>query len=467
MATENTGYAREGKLAEWLSEAHRIHMIGIGGAGMRVLARLLADKGYAVTGSDSASLEGAMALSLAGIPVTPPDASGPIIDADLAVYSTAVPKDHPEMRAAEARSIPLVSRADLFGGLMGSYCECIGIAGTHGKSTTAAMCGAILEADGRRPTLAVGAPLHGQLDGYKKGGGGALVFEACEYGDAFLAFSPTVAVLTNAEWDHPDYFPSRAAAVASFARYLSLPSVRVAVINRDDEGAREAAAELCVPTVTFGFSEGAELRATELAVSEKSTEFTLTERGECLGRVTLRVRGRHNVENALAAAATARAVGVSRQAVLSALSAFPGIGRRLEYRGTLRGVAYYDDYAHHPTEIRASLSALSARGRLFCVYQPHTYTRTGALFSELTHAFGAAYRTVVVDTYAAREDADRGPSAKALAAAIGPSALYLETPELAALWLREHVREGDTVVVMGAGDVGERFFVGEHAFSET
>ncbi len=466
MATENTGYAREGKLAVWLSEAHRIHMIGICGAGMRVLARLLADKGYAVTGSDSGSLDGAMALSLAGIAVTSPAADGPIIDADLAVYSTAVPKEHPEMLAAKARGIPLASRADLLGALMGSYCEGIGVAGTHGKSTTAAMCGAILEADGRRPTLAVGAPLRGQLDGYKKGGGGALVFEACEYGDAFLAFSPTVAVLTNAEWDHPDYFPSREAVIASFSRYLSLPSVRVAVVNRDDEGARQAAAALVVPTVTFGFSEGADLRATDLSFGENATEFTLWERGERLGRVTLRLRGRHNAENALAAAAAARAVGVTPQAVLSALSSFPGIGRRLEYRGTLSGVDYYDDYAHHPTEIRASLSALSPRGRLFCVYQPHTYTRTGGLFTEFSQAFSAAYRTVVVDTYAAREDRSLGPSACDLAAAIGPTALYLKTPELAALWLDAHTREGDAVVIMGAGDVGERFFVGERAFAE-
>ncbi|MBQ2719558.1 MAG: UDP-N-acetylmuramate--L-alanine ligase, partial [Clostridia bacterium] len=291
-----------------------------------------------------------------------------------------------------------------------------------------------------------------------------LVLEACEYGDAFLAFSPTVAVLTNAEWDHPDYFPDRAAVLDSFRRYLSLPSVRVAVVNRDDEGAREAAAGLCVPTVTFGLSEGSELCATDLTKTAEGTDFTLLERGTLLGRVSLRVKGHHNVENALAAAAAARAVGASPRAVLSALSSFPGIGRRLEYRGTLRGVRYYDDYAHHPTEIRASLEALGADGgRVLCVYQPHTYTRTGGLLSEFAAAFSAAERTLITDTYAAREAGDRGPSSRELAAAIGPSALYLGSPELCALWLSQNARAGDTVVVMGAGDVGERFFVGERA----
>ena len=227
MSVENTRYAAEGELGVLLARARRIHFIGIAGAGMRVLAKMCADRGYTVTGSDgNCTGEGALSLSISGIPVSPPSGDGDIVAADLAVYSLAVPKDHPELCAARERGIPLCSRADLLGALMGEYREAVGVAGTHGKSTVTAMIGEVLAALGRDPTVAVGAPLTPRGDGYRAGGRELFVFEACEYRASFLSCAPTVALLTNAEWDHPDCFPDRASCLASFRAYLALPSVR-------------------------------------------------------------------------------------------------------------------------------------------------------------------------------------------------------------------------------------------------
>ncbi len=461
---ENTAYGKRGELGAILGKTERIHMIGILGAGMRVLARLLSDLGYTVTGTDERAHR-ETSLGDGAILVHPPLRDGAIIDADLCVYSTAVGKDHPEVAAAEACGIPLISRADLFGEVMQAYPVRIGVAGTHGKSTTTAMCADLLAAGGRAPTVAVGASLPDDGDGYRFGRGEALVFEACEYANAFLSFSPTVAVLTNAAWDHPDFFRTPEEALASFRSFLSLPSVLTAVINLDNKGARCAAVGLSVPVITFGCAEEADVRAAGITVGDGGcASFTLLDRGKPLDRVTLRVPGRHNVENALAAAAAALAVGVSDEAVLCGLSSFSGAGRRTEYRGTRGGVRYYDDYAHHPEEIEASLSAVRGRGRLFCLYQPHTYSRTAAFFEQFCRAFSLADAVVVTDTYAAREQEEDGLGSRALAKGIGESAVYLPTPEVAALWLSDRLSPGDTVIVMGAGDVSQRFFSGERSF---
>ena len=440
-------------------------MIGILGAGMRVLARLLADLGYAVEGTDERA-GGVSSLADGAIRVLPPLCDGAIIDADLCVYSTAVGKDHPERLAAAARGIPQRSRAELLGEVMRTYPVRLGVAGTHGKSTTTAMCAAILTADGRDPTVAVGAALPDDGDGYRFGRGDSLVFEACEYERAFLHFSPTVAVLNNASWDHPDTFHDGSAALAAFRAYLSLPSVETAVVNLDHGGARRAAVGLSVPVITFGHSEQADVRAAGVTVGEGGcASFTLLDRGRPLGRVVLQIPGRHNVENAMAAAAAALAVGVSDGAILAGLSSFRGALRRTEYRGTLRDVRYYDDYAHHPEEIAASLTALRGRGRLFCLYQPHTYSRTAAFFEGFCRALSLADTVIVTDTYAARESPEDGVGSRALAEGIGDGALYLPTPEVAALWLAHRLAPGDTVVVMGAGDVSARFFTGERSFA--
>ena len=460
---ENTFLFSDDKKRDGLFSLHRIHFIGILGAGMRVAARMAADLGFAVSGSDSAAppegeLEGIGALSRPG------EGSSGILTADLAVFSLAIAEDDPEILMAKGRGIPLVSRADFLGALMAGYRERIGIAGTHGKSTVTAMCAALLEHAGMDPCVAVGAPLAHQGDGYRAGGEDVLVFEACEYKHSFLAFCPTVAVLLNAEWDHPDCFCDHAAILDAFYRYLSLPSVRIAVLPTDDRHAAACAARLSVPIITFGMAEEADIRASEILFQKEGISFLLSAFGVAVGRVSLSVFGVHNVENALAAYAAATAVGIPPDP--QALSSFLGVGRRLRYRGTYGGARYYDDYAHHPTEIAAGIAALSERGRLIAVFQPHTYSRTVALFSELCAALRAADLVIVTDVYAAREKNESGISAHALASAIGPRAIYMPTPETAALAVRTRAGEGDTVLLMGAGDLSARFFCGPLSFPE-
>ncbi len=466
MALQNTDHTKEGRLDLLMPRIKRIYFIGIGGVSMCVLAKMSARLGYSVMGSDSACNEGVLSLSLAGIPVFSPGENTPIIDADLAIYTGAIEKDHPEYKRAKEKGIPLASRADFLGWLMKGYRERIGIAGTHGKSTVSAMCTAIAERAGVFPTAAVGASFPHRLDGYWEGKRDYFIFEACEYCDAFLRFSPTVAVLTNAEWDHPDYFRDLSSVNASFRAYLSLPSVKTAVVGIDCQNAVKAAAGISKPILTFGLSCGADVSAADLCRQGGNYAFTLTVNRERIGKIALRVPGRHNVENALAAAASCLAAGLSPEHAPTALSNFSGIGRRGERRGEKDGVIYYDDYAHHPTEIRATLSSLWGEGRLFCIFQPHTFSRTKSLFSETAAALSLCDFPIVVGIYAAREGDTGAVDGKGLAEAIGGGAVYFETPEEAIAYARGKAEAGDKIVVMGAGDISARIFCGELSFGD-
>ncbi len=466
MALHNTDHKKEESLSLFMQGVRRIYFIGIGGVSMCVLAKMAQRRGYLVMGSDSAKGEGVLSLSLAGIPVFTPGENTPIIDADLAVYTAAIKKDHVEYRRALERGIPLVSRADFLGWLMQGYRERIGIAGTHGKSTVSAMCAEILTAAGVYPTAAVGAAFPHSLDGYREGREDYFVFEACEYRDAFLRFCPTVATLTNVEWDHPDYFPDLASTVSSFRSYLSLSSVRTAVVGVDCKNALKAAGGLCKPILSFGLSGGAFVSATDLHCEGGRYAFTLTVNRERIGRIQMRLRGKHNVENALAATASALAAGISPEYALSALSDFAGVGRRGELRGEKDGVAYYDDYAHHPTEIRATLASLRGEGRLFCLFQPHTFSRTESLFQEIASALSLCDVPIVLGVYAAREKGEDGDVGRALADAVGKGARYFETPEEAIAVARGEAKAGDRIVVMGAGDISGRVFRGALSFGD-
>ncbi len=466
MALHNTDHAKEGMLDLVMPKVKKIYFIGIGGVSMCVLAKMSAKRGYSVMGSDSARNEGVLSLSLAGIPVFSPGENTPIIDADLAVYTGAIEKDHAEYKRASELGIPLVSRADFLGWLMKGYPERIGIAGTHGKSTVSAMCTAIAEKAGTFPTAAVGAAFPNRLDGYWEGKSDLFVFEACEYYDAFLRFCPTVATLTNAEWDHPDYFPDLASTLSSFRAYLSLPSVKTAVVGVDCPNAVKASAGILKPILSFGLSGGADVSAVDLHSDGGNYGFTLTVNREKIGKIGLRVPGRHNVENALAATASALAAGISPHHALSALSEFSGVGRRGELRGERNGVTYYDDYAHHPTEIRATLSSLRGEGRLFCIFQPHTFSRTKSLFSETAAALSLSDVPIVVGIYAAREG-DKGiVDGRSLAERIGGGALYFETPEEAVAFAGGEAKAGDKIVIMGAGDISARIFRGALSFED-
>ena len=343
---------------------------------------------------------------------------------------------------------------------MQGHANRIGIAGSHGKSTVTAMLAHILTAAGRAPAVFCGAPLRGVSEEPRVQAQDA-VFEACEYGDSFLRFSPTLAVLLNADHDHVDYFPTREALKRSFCTYAALPGkTGVVLCNAEDMLALSCAQTSEARLVTFGVDDG-DFRARVRKFSAGCGVFTpVLSQGRELPEIRLRVPGCHNISNAMAAIAAADLLGVTGETICAALSAFPGVGRRMEYRGTLGGARLYDDYAHHPREIVATLTAareMAGKGRLLAVFQSHTYTRTKAFLAEICAALRLADRVLIAPIYPARETDTLGMSADVLAAGVGERATACQTLSEVAAALTAELMAGDLAVVMGAGDVDRIF----------
>lgn len=452
MSVFNT-FAKKEKIAAEFFRKKRIFFVGIGGIGVRGIAYFLRGRGYEVGGSDRTESEATAALRTAGIPVAIGHAREHIRGYEILVYTLAIEGDNPELCAAREAGIPTYSRADVLGYLMSLYPTRIAVAGMHGKSTVTAMLAAILREGGKDPAVISGAPLGDGEESFWFGGKETILVEACEYKDSFLCLSPTVAVVLNAEEEHPDYFHSGKEVCCSFSRFLQgtetaiLPAARQAVALLPDP---------CSRVLRFGCEADADDTAAALTYKQGNAAFDYISGGINQGRIELKVPGEHNLQNALAAACAARVCGVAPSAICTALSNFGGTPCRLQARGACRGVDLYEDYAHHPTEIRASLSALRQmmrkNGRLLCLFQAHTYSRTAAFFCDFADALSAADIVVLTDIYAAREQNESGVSAAALAAAI-PAAVYEGDAEAAFARLLSLARAGDTVVVMGAGDV--------------
>ncbi len=439
-------------ISQRMAEAKCVHFIGIGGISMSALAEILIGKGYAVQGSDRTESGMTKRLCARGAKIFCGHRAENIDGADVIVYTAAIPDENSELCAAREDGIPAFTRAELLGWLMLNYQRRIGVAGTHGKSTTTSMLAMILLEARVDPTVVSGAMLDVMDGAYRVGGEEYFLFEACEYKDSFLSFYPSTAVIGNIELDHTDYFPSLAVMEQSFAAYLS--AAQIGVLNADDTSIPRAAQTFEGKRVTFGVNApDADYRAEAIAFDGHGSSFDLICRGELLGRITLRVPGMHNVYNALAAAAGAMENGVSFAAVKAGLAAFGGASRRFEYRGTLCGAEVYDDYAHHPTEIRATLSAAKSMGkRVVCVFQPHTYSRTAELFDDFVSALSLADVLILADIYAAREVNTYGITIETLAEKIpgarcgGPLTQIAQT-------LRAEAGENDLILVMGAGDI--------------
>ena len=466
MSMENT-FAGHETIGESFLSGKCVFFVGIGGVGMQALAFLLQARGFVVCGSDREAGEGVARLRAAGIPVAvghrkenlPPD-TGALI------YTLALPEDNPEWLAARAAGIPCFSRADLLGYLMGLYPLRIGVAGMHGKSTVTAMASAILRHAGLAPTVASGAGLSATGETYCLGGEEIFLCEACEYRDSFLCLSPRVAVVLNCEMEHTDYFQSEAHLLRSFSDYIR----RAETIILPDAGLPRLTVPEEADIIRFGTLAGSDARADAVTEQGGCYAFDYRYRGVRRGRVRLAVPGRHNLQNALAALAVGEVCGVPFSAAAAALAAFSGVPRRLSRIGTFCGAAVYEDYAHHPTEIAASLAALREvlnketgrvsgkgsvappHGRLFCVFQPHTYTRTAAFFSRFAEALSVADDVTLMDIYAAREHDPGNVSSRALAEAI-PGAHYAKTPADVTAHLADACRAGDLIVLMGAGDI--------------
>ena len=453
MSISNTFLGSRAVL-EVLRRAKTVFFVGIGGVQMEALALILAARGYTVRGSDRRESAATVRLRAAGVSVVIGHREENIENADCLFYTLAVSRENPELCAAQSRAIPAFSRADLLGALMTDAKERIAVAGMHGKSTATAMLAAILRASGSAPTVVGGAPLGGEEAAYLLGGGDTFLCEACEYRDSFLCLEPTVALILNTEWEHTDYFKTPASVARSFSRFAA----RAQTLILPDEGADGILTPPDARVIRFGFTEKADARATHLSYEGGAPAFNFSFDGKTRGRVFLSVLGEHNAKNALAALAAAEALGVPFSSASRALSSFSGVDCRLEKRGVFRGITVYFDYAHHPTEIRASLAALRTAhpaARLFCIFQPHTYSRTAAFFHAFAEALSLADTAILADIYAAREQNESGVSSEALAAAVR-GGLYAESPDAALGAILAHARAGDTLVVMGAGDIREK-----------
>ena len=472
MATPNTHHGPE-RIHRYLhtSSANRqsdtvVFFIGAGGIMMSSLALLTHRAGFTVAGSDRTETPLTRTLEEDGIVMSYGHSTANLDrwpTCALVVYTVAISPDNPEYVRAMERGIPLVSRADYVGYLMTHYQNRVGVAGMHGKSTCTSMCAQLFMSAKADPTVLSGAEYAPMGGAYRIGGDTHFLFEACEYMDSFLDFRPTVAVLLNIELEHVDYFKSIEQICDSFSRFASLTGEGGTVIyNLDDPITVKAAMDARVGRrVSFSLNDpSADFYARVADPEAAFPQFAVYHKGSHLFDVTLPVTGLHQVYNALAATASAHACGLPLADCKAGLEAFKGAGRRMEYKGTVAGAEVYDDYAHHPTEIRSTLAGAAhlchsrhPDGRLFCVFQPHTYSRTAALFDDFVSAFDAADRLLLIDIYAARETNTYGVSSKGLAEAIGSRALYCDSIEATVAQLLNELTPHDLLVVMGAGDV--------------
>ena len=445
----------QGRVEEYLRPGVRVHLMGIGGVSMEPLAEVLRLRGVQVSGSDMRDGPAIAHLRELGVPVRIGHAPENIAGAEAVIRTAAVHDDNPEIVAARAAGIPVFERAQAWGAIMKDYPNALCVAGTHGKTTTTSMCTHIALAAQADPTVMIGGTLPILGKGYRTGAGETIIAEACEYCDSFLAFCPTVAVALNIEEDHLDYFKDLADIQKSFRAFALLVPREggVVVYNAEDANTVAALAGVDRRTVTFGLSAG-DVTAADLTWEQGLPRFRVVYGGETYCQVALQVPGAHNVKNALAACAAAIALGWPGAAAAEGLASFTGAGRRFERLGTCNGAQVYDDYAHHPGEIRALLEAVQELGydRVVCAFQPHTYTRTKALFGDFVEALKLADLAVLTDIYAARETDDLGVSSAQLAQEI-PGSLYCPTLADLAHCLRQEAREGDLILLVGAGDI--------------
>ncbi len=438
-----------------------IHFIGIGGISMSGLAEILMREGFRVSGSDAHESELTEHLAAAGAKVMYGQAAANITDdMDLVVYTAAVHADNPEYAEVVRRGIPMMTRAELLGQIMKNYGEAIAISGTHGKTTTTSMVTEILLAAEKDPTISVGGILHSIGGNIRVGGPELFVTEACEYTNSFLSFFPTMEIILNIEADHLDFFKDLDDIRHSFRLFAEkLDEKGLLIINRDIKNYEEISGGLPCRVVTFGHSSESDYSAADITYDTFARPtFTLTEQGKKAGTITLGVPGEHNVYNALAAIATAKALGIPDAAIAEGLLHFTGTDRRFEKKGELNGITIIDDYAHHPQEIAATLKAAHnyPHKKLWCVFQPHTYTRTKAFLDEFAEALSAADAVVLADIYAARETDTLGISSADIASRIeklGTEVHYFPTFEEIEAFLLKNCSTGDLLITMGAGDI--------------
>ena len=440
----------------YLVPGKRAHLAGIGGVSMSPLAEVLHSMGLSVQGSDMNDSPAVEHLRALGIPVAIGHAADNLGDADFVVRTAAIHDDNPEISGAVARGIPVFERAQAWGAIMHGYRNALCISGTHGKTTTTSMATHIFMAADTDPTVMIGGTLPLLHSGYRVGHGDTIIAESCEYCNSFLSFFPTVAVILNVEADHLDFFKDLKDIEHSFHAFADLVPQRGYVIsNADDQGAREAVAGLSHPVFTFSLADRtADCYARDVAFFDGCASFDVMIHGQLYAHVDLHIPGKHNILNALAAASAAYVLGIPGQAVTRGLEDFHGAGRRVEHKGSYHGAAVYDDYAHHPAELHALLTTARSMGyeRVICAFQPHTYTRTKALFDDFVRELQLPDITVLAEIYAAREQNVLGISSRDLAEKI-PGSIYCSTLDKVTDPLAGLARPGDLILTVGAGDI--------------
>ena len=439
------------RIEDYLRPGMHAHLVGIGGVSMRPLGLVLRSMGMEITGSDMNSSVSTQELMEKGITVHIGHSAENIEGAQCIIRTAAAHNDNPEIAAARAAGLPIFERAQAWGFIMRAYRSAICVSGTHGKTTTTSMLTHIFLEAGRDPTVMIGGYLPLLGAGHRVGSGDTIILESCEYCNSFLNFSPTTAVVLDIEADHLDFFKDLADVQASFRKFCELvPAGGQIIANGDDENTRRALAGLSY--TTFGVKPGNDVRGTDF--SENFSEFDVLAGGEPYCHLRLSVIGRHNAMNALAACAVAWRAAIPGDVTARALAQFRGAGRRMEFKGSYHGADVYDDYAHHPGEMHALLEAARMMGykRIICAFQPHTYTRTKALFSDFVRELKTVDLPVLTDIYAARESNTVGISSQDLAAQI-PGSVYCPGLPDVTRFLRENARPGDLILTVGAGDI--------------
>lgn len=433
------------------------YFVGIGGISMSSLALILKRSGKSVKGYDRTQSETTLNLEAEGITVyyesLPTNCEG----CDIAVFTAAVSEDNPEIKYLRAAGVPIISRAELLGAIAKTYPNSIAVAGTHGKSTTCGILSQIfLSLAGADPSILIGARLPCISSTFRTGHDGNFVFEACEYKDAFLKFFPTVSVVLNVELDHIDYFHSMEELEHSFNRFINNTSAEGCVIvNKDSEHAIKCMEGCTRKFYTYSIAdESADFFAKDIRYEHGLPSYTLVFKGREVFRAELSIPGKHNISNSLAAVAAAFMSKVPDEAIIKGLKEFKGVGRRFEFKGKLNGALVYDDYAHHPDEIRATLAAVRKMDvkRIISVFQPHTFSRLHALFDDFAASFDDADVKIFADVFSAREENIYGVSSEQLASAV-ENGIFFDSFDKIAAYIKGTATEGDLVLFMGAGDI--------------
>ena len=442
----------------YIQRKEKIHLIGIGGVSMCSLAELLLTKGVPVTGSDKQNTEVTRRLESLGAVISYEHKAENVEGAALVIRTAAVHDDNPEVIRAHEKNIPVMERAQAWGNVMKDYQHVVCVAGTHGKTTSTSMLTLILMQAKLDPTVMVGSHLPA-IDGTLRiGGMDYFIAESCEYCNSFLQFPPTVAIALNIEADHLDFFKDIDDIIRSFHTFCaSTPENGLIVVNADDKNAMRCTVGLDRTIRTFGLSETADVRAVDIREENSYYRFTVLVKEKPYAHISLSVPGKHNMLNALACCAVAEFLGVSGEDTAEGLRTFTGSSRRFQLIGkTENGATIVDDYAHHPSEMKATLAAARQMNfkRIICAFQPHTYTRTKALFSDFVQALQLCDIALLAPIYAAREKNTIGISSRDLAEQV-PHAQALDTFEEIVAYLRKEAQSGDLILTMGAGNINE------------